>query len=85
MAKSGFQMYTSWTQVSKLLLYPITVFFSSRWQGKRRALISCILYCIVSLEWTELAVTGSVPPPRCGHSATMIEKRLLIFGGRGDS
>jgi len=37
----------------------------------------------VSLEWTELAVTGSVPPPRCGHSATMIEKRLLIFGGRG--
>jgi len=38
----------------------------------------------MSLEWTELAVTGSVPPPRCGHSATMIEKRLLIFGGRGD-
>jgi hypothetical protein len=26
-AKSGFQMYTSWTQVSKLLLYPITAFF----------------------------------------------------------
>ena len=31
----------------------------------------------------ELSVTGSVPPPRCGHTATMVEKRLLVFGGRG--
>jgi hypothetical protein len=58
--------------------------FSLRWQRKCKVFISCILYSIVSLEWTELAVTGSMPPPRCGHSATMIEKRLLIFGGRGD-
>jgi hypothetical protein len=39
----------------------------------------------VSLEWTELSITGSVPTARCGHSATMVEKRLLVFGGRGIS
>ncbi|CAN7009189.1 unnamed protein product [Brassica oleracea var. botrytis] len=37
----------------------------------------------VSLEWMELSVSGSLPPPRCGHTATMVEKRLLVFGGRG--
>lgn len=37
----------------------------------------------VSLEWMELSISGSLPPPRCGHTATMVEKRLLIFGGRG--
>lgn len=31
----------------------------------------------------ELSVTGSLPPPRCGHTATMVEKRLLVYGGRG--
>ncbi|KAH9768907.1 Galactose oxidase/kelch repeat superfamily protein [Citrus sinensis] len=36
----------------------------------------------LSLEWMQLPVTGSVPPPRCGHTATMVEKRLLIYGGR---
>ncbi|OMO89491.1 Kelch repeat type 1 [Corchorus capsularis] len=38
---------------------------------------------MLSLEWTELSVTGSPPPPRCGHTATMVEKRLLVYGGRG--
>lgn len=38
---------------------------------------------LVSLEWMELSVSGSLPPPRCGHTATMVEKRLLVFGGRG--
>ncbi|KAL8171676.1 hypothetical protein V2J09_023480 [Rumex salicifolius] len=37
----------------------------------------------ISLEWMELSISGSVPPPRCGHTATMVEKRLLVFGGRG--
>ncbi|GMY32175.1 protein GLUTELIN PRECURSOR ACCUMULATION 3 isoform X4 [Fagus crenata] len=31
----------------------------------------------------ELSVSGSLPPPRCGHTATMVEKRLLVYGGRG--
>eukprot|EP00252_Welwitschia_mirabilis_P014029 TRINITY_DN3104_c0_g1_i4.p1 TRINITY_DN3104_c0_g1~~TRINITY_DN3104_c0_g1_i4.p1 ORF type:complete len:385 (-),score=80.42 TRINITY_DN3104_c0_g1_i4:338-1492(-) len=37
----------------------------------------------MSLEWVQLPITGSSPAPRCGHTATMVEKRLLIFGGRG--
>ncbi|XP_057852599.2 protein GLUTELIN PRECURSOR ACCUMULATION 3 isoform X1 [Cryptomeria japonica] len=37
----------------------------------------------MSLEWIQLPITGPSPPPRCGHTATMVEKRLLIFGGRG--
>ncbi|GMY39625.1 acyl-CoA-binding domain-containing protein 5-like [Fagus crenata] len=36
----------------------------------------------LSLEWMELSVSGSLPPPRCGHTATMVEKRLLVYGGR---
>ncbi|XP_066354084.1 protein GLUTELIN PRECURSOR ACCUMULATION 3-like isoform X1 [Miscanthus floridulus] len=52
------------------------------WDGKKW-LSDVYIMDTMSLEWTELAVNGSVPPPRCGHSATMIEKRLLIFGGRG--
>eukprot|EP00850_Spirogloea_muscicola_P010682 SM000063S20072 [mRNA] locus=s63:645048:649445:- [translate_table: standard] len=36
-----------------------------------------------AMEWRLLMVTGPFPAPRCGHSATMVEKRLLIFGGRG--
>ncbi|KAF8708703.1 hypothetical protein HU200_030085 [Digitaria exilis] len=52
------------------------------WDGKKW-LSDVYIMDTMSLEWTELAVTGSVPPARCGHSATMIEKRLLIFGGRG--
>ncbi len=37
----------------------------------------------VSLEWRLLPLSGPSPAPRCGHSATMVEKRMLIFGGRG--
>ena len=32
----------------------------------------------------ELSVSGSLPPPRCGHTATMVEKRMLVYGGRGN-
>ena len=39
----------------------------------------------ISLEWMELSVSGSLPPPRCGHTATMVEKRMLVYGGRGGS
>lgn len=37
----------------------------------------------ISLEWRQLPITGPSPAPRCGHTATMVEKRLLILGGRG--
>jgi len=32
----------------------------------------------------ELSVSGTLPQPRCGHTATMVEKRLLVYGGRGE-
>ncbi|KAL5224361.1 hypothetical protein ABZP36_011000, partial [Zizania latifolia] len=51
------------------------------WDGKKW-LSDVYIMDTMSLEWTKLSVTGSVPPPRCGHSTTIIEKRLLIFGGR---
>ncbi|XP_078169971.1 protein GLUTELIN PRECURSOR ACCUMULATION 3-like isoform X2 [Carex rostrata] len=52
------------------------------WDGKMW-LSDVYIMDTMSLEWTELSITGSVPPARCGHSATMVEKRLLVFGGRG--
>ncbi|CAN6697550.1 unnamed protein product [Malus baccata var. baccata] len=52
------------------------------WDGKKW-LSDVYLLDTISLEWMELSVTGSLPPPRCGHTATMVEKRLLVYGGRG--
>ncbi|OVA05951.1 Kelch repeat type 1 [Macleaya cordata] len=52
------------------------------WDGKKW-LSDVYILDTMSLEWTELSISGSLPPPRCGHTATMVEKRLLVFGGRG--
>ncbi|KAG9443849.1 hypothetical protein H6P81_015189 [Aristolochia fimbriata] len=52
------------------------------WDGKKW-LSDVYVLDTISLEWTELVVSGTLPPPRCGHTATMVEKRLLVFGGRG--
>ncbi|KAF8395354.1 hypothetical protein HHK36_019300 [Tetracentron sinense] len=52
------------------------------WDGKKW-LSDVYVLDTISLEWMELSVSGSLPPPRCGHTATMVEKRLLVFGGRG--
>ncbi|RZC83896.1 hypothetical protein C5167_046682 [Papaver somniferum] len=54
------------------------------WDGKKW-LSDVYILDTMSLEWTELSISGSVPPPRCGHTATMVEKRLLVFGGREKS
>ncbi|KDP45008.1 hypothetical protein JCGZ_01508 [Jatropha curcas] len=52
------------------------------WDGKKW-LSDVYVLDTISLEWTELSVTGVLPPPRCGHTATMVERRLLVYGGRG--
>ncbi|XP_052199311.1 protein GLUTELIN PRECURSOR ACCUMULATION 3 [Diospyros lotus] len=52
------------------------------WDGKKW-LSDIYVLDTISLEWTELSVSGTFPPPRCGHTATMVEKRLLVYGGRG--
>ncbi|KAL9224976.1 hypothetical protein vseg_000950 [Gypsophila vaccaria] len=54
------------------------------WDGKKW-LSDVYILDTISLEWTELSISGTVPPARCGHSATMVEKRLLVYGGRGSS
>ncbi|XP_021731470.1 rab9 effector protein with kelch motifs-like [Chenopodium quinoa] len=54
------------------------------WDGKKW-LSDVYVLDTISLEWTELSISGTVPPARCGHSATMVEKRLLVYGGRGSS
>uniref|UniRef100_A0A803MUH8 Uncharacterized protein n=1 Tax=Chenopodium quinoa TaxID=63459 RepID=A0A803MUH8_CHEQI len=53
------------------------------WDGKKW-LSDVYVLDTISLEWTELSISGTVPPARCGHSATMVEKRLLVYGGRGN-
>ncbi|KAL8538804.1 hypothetical protein ACS0TY_000712 [Phlomoides rotata] len=60
---------------SKIVMY-------GGWDGKKW-LSDVYVLDTISLEWMELSVSGTIPPPRCGHSVTMIEKRLLIYGGRG--
>ena len=54
------------------------------WDGKKW-LSDVYVFDTISLEWMELSVSGSLPPPRCGHTATMVEKRMLVYGGRGGS
>ncbi|KAG5075466.1 hypothetical protein JHK84_056697 [Glycine max] len=52
------------------------------WDGKKW-LSDVYVLDTISLEWMELSVSGTLPHPRCGHTATMVEKRLLVYGGRG--
>ncbi|XP_057471427.1 protein GLUTELIN PRECURSOR ACCUMULATION 3 isoform X2 [Actinidia eriantha] len=52
------------------------------WDGKKW-LSDVYVLDTITLEWIELSVSGTLPPPRCGHTATMVEKRLLVYGGRG--
>lgn len=96
MVKSGCQMCMSWTQVTSLLkpgnviifIYHFFIIIFFKIFGEHDQCQICfichLLLQTVSLEWMQLPVTGSVPPPRCGHTATMVEKRLLIYGGRGE-
>nr|GMC96125.1 host cell factor [Ipomoea batatas]GME19176.1 host cell factor [Ipomoea batatas] len=60
---------------SKIVMY-------GGWDGKKW-LSDVYILDTISLEWTELSVSGALPPARCGHNATMVEKRLLVYGGRG--
>ena len=37
---------------------------------------------ISTREWTELQCTGSIPSPREGHNAVIIDDVMYVFGGR---
>jgi len=34
-----------------------------------------------SRKWTELQCTGSIPSPRTGHAAVLIDDVMYVFGG----
>lgn len=36
-------------------------------------------------RWQAVTTTGSIPSPRCGHTATLIQGRVLVWGGRGQT
>ncbi|CAI5488916.1 unnamed protein product, partial [Closterium sp. Naga37s-1] len=54
------------------------------WDGTR-FLNDTYILDTMSLEWQQVlvALPASVPPPRCGHTASVFNNRLLIFAGRG--
>jgi hypothetical protein len=36
---------------------------------------------ISTRKWTELQCTGSIPSPRSGHAAVLIDDIMYVFGG----
>jgi N-acetylneuraminic acid mutarotase len=36
-------------------------------------------------KWTELQCTGSVPSPRGGHAAALVDDVMYVFGGFTDT
>ncbi|CAI5476457.1 unnamed protein product [Closterium sp. Yama58-4] len=54
------------------------------WDGTR-FLNDTYILDTMSLEWQQVLVPlpASLPPPRCGHTASVFNNRLLIFAGRG--
>ncbi len=37
---------------------------------------------ISTRKWTELQCTGSIPSPRAGHAAALVDDIMYVFGGR---
>ena len=39
------------------------------------------LFDISTRKWTELQCTGSIPSPRYGHAAVLVDNVMYVFGG----
>ena len=39
---------------------------------------------ISTRNWTELQCTGSIPSPRAGHAAVLVDDVMYVFGGYTD-
>ncbi len=39
------------------------------------------LFDISTRKWTELQCTGSIPSPRTGHAAVLVDDVMYVFGG----
>ena len=40
---------------------------------------------ISTRKWTELQCTGSIPSPRSGHAAVLVDDVMYVFGGFTDN
>ena len=38
---------------------------------------------ISTRKWTEIQCTGSIPSPRAGHAAVLVDNVMYVFGGNG--
>jgi hypothetical protein len=38
---------------------------------------------ILTRKWTELQCTGSIPSPRAGHAAVLVDDVMYVYGGGG--
>jgi hypothetical protein len=36
---------------------------------------------ILTRKWTKIQCTGSIPPPRAGHAAVLIDDVMYVYGG----
>ena len=50
--------------------YDFLDFFNDTWS-----------FDISTRKWTELQCTGSIPSPRGGHSAVLVDDFMYVFGG----
>ena len=41
------------------------------------------LFDISTRTWTELQCSGSIPSPRSGHAAVLVDDVMYVFGGFG--
>jgi hypothetical protein len=39
---------------------------------------------ILTRKWTELQCTGSIPSPRAGNAAVLVDDVMYVFGGLAD-
>lgn len=39
-------------------------------------------YTIASKTWAQVSATGSPPPPLVEHTATVVDSKMIVFGGR---
>ena len=49
--------------------------------GQQHYLNDTWSFDISTRKWTELQCTGSIPSPRCSHTAVLVDDVMYVFGG----
>src|SRR6266403_333903 len=68
---------------TSLILAPPLIINVSRFGGgiNRRFYNDTWSFDISTRKWTELQCTGSIPSPRAGHAAVLVDDVMYVFGG----